>query len=263
MNIVVLVKQVPNTAEVRIDPKTGTLIREGVESIVNPDDLLAIEAGVRLREAHGGRVTALSMGPPQAIDALREAIAMGADEAILLTDKAFAGADTLATSYTLGTAIKRLGGFDLVLCGHQAIDGDTAQIPPQVAELLDLPQIPRAISVDTRDGFLVAERETEEGMELLRCPLPALASIVKGCYKPRQMHIARLLASFEPSAPIRVWGPGDIGADEARIGLRGSPTQVRRTYTPKIERKCERLTGDPAAIAASLLARLRERRLVG
>ncbi|MGQ9583674.1 MAG: electron transfer flavoprotein subunit beta/FixA family protein [Thermoplasmatota archaeon] len=263
MELVVLVKQVPNTADVRIDPKTGTLIREGVESVVNPDDLVAVEAAVQLRDECGARVTAVSMGPPQALDALREVLAMGVDAAVLLTDRAFAGADTLATSYTLGSAIKKLGGCDLVLCGHQAIDGDTAQIPPQVAELLDMPQLARAFRVGIEGRWLIAERETEEGTELLRCPLPALASLVRGHYRPRQAHLGRLLASFEPSAPIRVWGPAEIGADEARIGLRGSPTQVRRTYTPKVEKKCERLTGDPAAVAAALVARLRERRLVG
>ena len=262
MNTIVLVKQVPNTAEVRIDPKTGTLIREGVESIINPDDLLAVEAALRLREELGGRVTAVSMGPPQAVDALREALAMGVDEAVLLTDKAFAGADTLATSYTLGTAIKKLGAFDLVLCGLQAIDGDTAQIPPQVAEFLDIPQVARAMRLEVRDGKLIAERGMEDGTELVRCPLPALASITRGYYRPRHAHIGRLLATFDPSAPIRVWGPGDIGADMRRIGLRGSPTQVRRTYTPKVEKKCEKLSGEPAEVARALVARLRERRLV-
>ncbi|MEM4730089.1 MAG: electron transfer flavoprotein subunit beta/FixA family protein [Thermoplasmata archaeon] len=262
MEIIVLIKQVPNTAEVRIDPKTGTLIREGVESIINPDDLLALEAAIQLREARGGKVTAVSMGPPQAIDALREALAMGVDEAVLLTDRAFAGADTLATSYTLGTAIKKLGHFDLVLCGHQAIDGDTAQIPPQVAEFLDLPQVARAFKIEVGEGGLVAERECEDGTEVVRCPLPAVVSLVKGFYRPRHAHVGRLLASFDPSAPIKIWGPGDIGADQRRIGLKGSPTQVRKTYTPKVEKKCEKLTGDPATIASALIARLRERRLV-
>ena len=152
MDIIVLVKQVPNTAEVRIDPRTGTLMREGVESIINPDDAHALEAAIQLKEKCGGHVTAVSMGPPQAMDALREALGMGADECVLLTDRAFAGADTLATSYTLGKCVRKLGKFDLVIAGLQAIDGDTAQIGPQVAEYLDLPQITRVTKLEL-SGF--------------------------------------------------------------------------------------------------------------
>ena len=141
MNFIVCIKQVPNTTQVKIDPKKGTLIREGVESIVNPEDLIATEAAVQIKEKHGGEITAISMGPPQAKEALQEVLAMGVDKGILLTDKAFAGADTLATSYTLGQCIKTIGKFDLIICGRQAIDGDTAQIGPQVAEFLNIPQI--------------------------------------------------------------------------------------------------------------------------
>jgi electron transfer flavoprotein beta subunit len=262
MDIVVLVKQVPNTADVKIDPVTGTLQREGVESIINPDDMHALEAAVRLKEKHGGKVTAISMGPPQAMDALREALGMGIDECILLTDKAFAGADTLATSYTLGRCIQKLGRCDIVLCGLQAIDGDTAQIGPQVAEMLDMPQIARAIAMDIKGGEIVVERAVEDGTEMVKCPLPVLVSVVKDLNKPRYPMIQRLMASFESSAPIRTWGPKDIGADEARIGLKGSPTQVQRTYTPKTEKKTEKLAGDPASVARALVDRLHQRRLL-
>lgn len=262
MDIVVLVKQVPNTADVRIDPATGTLQREGVESIINPDDLHALEAAIRLKETLGGRVTAISMGPPQAIDALREALAMGADECILLTDKAFAGADTLATSYTLGKCIQKAGRFDLVIAGYQAIDGDTAQIGPQVAEYLDIPQVIRATRLDVKDGALVAERSAEDGVEVVKCGLPALVTVTKETNKARYPNIQRLLASFDATAPIKVWGPGNIGADASRIGLKGSPTQVQRTFTPKTEKKAERLTGDPAAVSKALVDRLQQRRLL-
>ena len=262
MDIVVLVKQVPNTAEVKIDPKTGTLMREGVDSILNPDDSHALEAAIRLRETHGGKVTAISMGPPQAIDVLREALGMGADAGILLTDKAFAGADTLATSYTLGKCIRKIGHFDLVIAGHQAIDGDTAQIGPQVAEYLDVPQIIRATRLDVVEGGLVAERTAEDGTEVVACRLPALVTVTREANRPRYPHIARLMAAFDPGAPIKVWGPNDMGAEQAKIGLKGSPTQVQKTFTPKVEKKVERLSGQPSEMARALVARLAERRLL-
>jgi len=261
LDVIVLVKQVPNTAEVKIDPRTGTLMREGVESIINPDDLHALEAGLRLRESHGGRVTAVSMGPPQAMDALREALGMGADAAVLLTDRAFAGADTLATSYTLGKCIRKLGRFDLVVAGHQAIDGDTAQIGPQVAEYLDVPQVIRATRLEVRDGELHAERTHEDGVEAVRCALPALVTVTREANKPRYPYIPRLMAAFDPNAPIKTWGPKDIGADERLIGLKGSPTQVQKTFTPKLEKKVEKLSGQPAEMARALVGRLKERRL--
>jgi electron transfer flavoprotein beta subunit len=262
MDIIVLVKQVPNTAEVKIDPKTGTLMREGVESIINPDDMHALEAALRLREAHGGKVTAVSMGPPQAMDALREALGMGVDGAVLLTDRAFAGADTLATSYTLGKCVRKLGHFDLVIAGHQAIDGDTAQIGPQVAEFLDVPQIIRASKLDVKGDELTAERTAEDGTEVLRCRLPALVTVTKEANKARYPYIPKLMAAFDANAPVMVWGPRDIGADEARIGLKGSPTQVQKTFTPKFEKKVEKLSGQPAEVAKALVERLRQRRLL-
>ncbi len=262
MDIIVLVKQVPNTAEVKIDPRTGTLMREGVESIINPDDMHALEAAIRLREAHGGRVTAVSMGPPQAMDALREALAMGVDEGILLTDKAFAGADTLATSYTLGMAVKKVGKCDLIICGLQAIDGDTAQIGPQVAEFLDLPQVVRATKLEVRGDELLAERMAEDGTEVVKCRLPALVTVIKEINKPRYPKIPRLVAAFDADAPIKIWGPKDIGADDTRIGLKGSPTQVQRTFAPKFEKKVDNLAGDPADVSKALLDRLHQRRLL-
>ena len=262
MDIIVLVKQVPNTAEVKIDEKTGTLLREGVESIINPDDMHALEAGIQLRERHGGTVTAVSMGPPQAMDTLREALGMGADRCVLLTDKAFAGADTLATSYSLGKCIRKLGRFDLVIAGYQAIDGDTAQIGPQVAEYLDVPQIIRATKLDINGDELTAERSAEDGIEVVRCKLPALVTVIRETNKPRYPFVPKLMAAFDKEAPILVWGPKDIGAEDARIGLKGSPTQVQRTFTPKFEKKVEKLTGQPAEMAKSLVERLRQRRLL-
>jgi len=262
MDIIVLVKQVPNTAEVKIDEKTGTLLREGVESIINPDDLHALEAGILLRERHGGTVTAVSMGPPQAMDAMREALGMGVDRAVLLSDRSFAGADTLATSYSLGKCIRKLGKYDLVIAGYQAIDGDTAQIGPQVAEYLDVPQIIRATKLDINGDELTAERSAEDGIEVVRCKLPALVTVIRETNKPRYPFVPRLMAAFDKDAPILVWGPNDFGAEEARIGLKGSPTQVQRTFSPKFEKKVEKLSGQPAEVAKALVERLRQRRLL-
>jgi electron transfer flavoprotein beta subunit len=259
LDIKVLIKQVPNTAEVRIDPKTGTLIREGMESIINPDDLHALEAALRLRDTNGGKVTAISMGPPQAVEILREALGMGVDECILLTDRAFAGADTLATSYTLGQCVRKLGHYDLIIAGHQAIDGDTAQIGPQVAELLDIPQVIRAISLEVKDNELLAERTAEEGTEVVKSTLPALVTVTKEANDPRYLFIPLLMAAFEDEAPIKYWGANDIGADEAGIGLKGSPTKVQRTFTPSHKKKIEKLTGQPAEVARTLVDRLKER----
>ena len=262
LDIKVLIKQVPNTAEVKIDPHTGTLMREGMESIINPDDLHAIEAALQLRDAHGGKVTAISMGPPQAVDVLREALGMGVDECVLLTDRAFAGADTLATSYTLGKCVRKIGRFDLVIVGHQAIDGDTAQIGPQVAEFLDIPQVIRAITFEIKGDELLAERTAEEGTEVVKCTLPVLVTVTKEANEPRYQFVPLLMAAFEADAPIKVWGRQDIGADQERIGLKGSPTKVQRTFTPTIEKKIEKLDGQPAEMARTLVERLRERRVI-
>jgi electron transfer flavoprotein beta subunit len=261
LDIKVLIKQVPNTAEVRIDPKTGTLIREGMESIINPDDLHALEAALRLRDTYGGKVTSITMGPPQAVEVLREALGMGVDECVLLTDRAFAGADTLATSYTLGKCIQKLGRFDLVIAGHQAIDGDTAQIGPQVAEFLDVPQVIRAITLEIKGSELLAEKTAEEGTEVVRCTLPALVTVTKEANDPRYIFVPLLMAAFEKEAPVKSWGFKDIDADEASIGLNGSPTKVQRTFTPSHKKKIEKLTGVPAEIAKTLVDRLKERRV--
>jgi electron transfer flavoprotein beta subunit len=262
LDIKVFIKQVPNTAEVKIDPKTGTLIREGMESIINPDDLHALEAALRLRDVNGGKVTAISMGPPQAVDVLREALGMGVDECVLLTDRAFAGADTLATSYTLGKCVQKLGHFDLIIAGYQAIDGDTAQIGPQVAEFLNVPQVIRAITLEIKDNELLAERTAEEGTEVVKCPLPALVTVTKEANDPRYLFIPLLMAAFEADAPIKYWGSNDIGTDEESIGLKGSPTKVQRTFTPSHKKKIEKLTGQPAEVAKTLVDRLKERRVL-
>ncbi|RJR50458.1 MAG: electron transfer flavoprotein beta subunit/FixA family protein, partial [Desulfobacteraceae bacterium] len=236
MDIVVLVKQVPNTTEVKLDPKTGNLVREGIESIINPDDKHALEAAVRMKEEHGGKVTVVSMGPPQAIDAISEAIGLGADDGILLTDRAFAGADTWATSTTLGKAIEKIGRFDLVLCGRQAIDGDTAQIGPQVADYLGLPQVTYVFEIEeAKKDSITVKRRLEDGYERIECTLPALLTTIGELNKPRPPRIDRILDACRENAHIRIWNSADIGIQTRDVGLEGSLTNVIKTFAPKFQ----------------------------
>ena len=259
MDIIALIKQVPNTTEVKLDPKTGNLIREGLESIINPDDRHALETAMGLKEALGGKVTVLSMGPPQAIDALTEALGMGADSAILLSDRAFAGADTWATSLTLGKAIEKIAAFDLILCGRQAIDGDTAQIGPQVAEYLDLPQVTYVSRIEeTADDRITVRRRLEDGYERIACRLPALLTVIGEINRPRYPDVGRLIAACREKAPIRIWNAADIGVQTREVGLPGSLTHVIKTFAPKFQRQGERLEGDTETVVRELIARLKK-----
>lgn len=263
MNIIVLVKQVPDTTEVRLDPKTGNLIREGIESIINPDDKYALEAAVRLKEAHGGKITAISMGPSQAIDAISEAIGIGADEGILLSDKAFAGADTWATSTTLGKAVEKVGRYDLILCGRQAIDGDTAQIGPQVADYLGIPQVSYVYEIESLSGkTVVVKRRLEDGFERIRSTLPALLTVIGEMNSPRYSHVGRLIGACEEKAPIKIWNAADIRVQTREIGLEGSLTHVIRTFAPKFQRQGEMLQGDTEEVVRELMHRLKEKALI-
>lgn len=263
MDIIVLVKQVPNTTEVRLDPKTGNLIREGIESIINPDDRHALETAVRLKETLGGKVTVLSMGPPQAIDAVSEAMGMGADEGILLTDRAFAGADTWATSSTLGKALDKVGKFDLVICGRQAIDGDTAQIGPQVADYLKVPQVSYVFGIEEiKDKSVVVKRRLEDGFERVECDMPALLTVVGEMNTPRYPRVDRLILSCREKAPIKIWNAADIGVQTRDVGLEGSLTHVIKTFAPKLERQTEMLQGDTKTAVKALFGKLKEKRLI-
>lgn len=258
MKIFVLVKQVPNTTQVKLDPKTGSLIREGVEAIMNPDDRQAVEAALRIREAGGGQVIALSMGPAQAVDVLTEALGMGVDKGVLLTDRLFAGADTWATSLTLARAIEVLGGADLVVCGRQAIDGDTAQIGPQVAEALGLNQATFVQEMELKEDRLVVSRQVEDGLEKLSLNLPALVTISSGFGQPRYPEASRLLSACENPAPIQVMNAADLGLKAEEVGLEGSLTQVIKTFSPKQARAGLILESSPEQAAKTLVARLRE-----
>lgn len=242
MKIIVCVKQVPDAKEVRLDPVTNTLAREGVESIMNPYDQHALEEAVRLREIHGGEVVVITMGPPQAEEMLRQAISCGADDVVLISDRAFAGADTWATSYTLEKAIRKLGGADLILCGKQAIDGDTAQVGPGLAMRLDLPFVTCVQKIRQVDGnSMVVERMMDDGYDLVESQLPALLTVVKDINEPRVPSLKGKMRAKK--AVITRFTASDIGADPSSIGLAGSPTQVARVFPPEGRGERTILTG--------------------
>jgi len=263
MNIIVLIKQVPDTTDVKLDPKTGSLIREGVESIINPDDRHALEAAISLKETEGGRVTAVSMGPPQAIDAISEAMGMGVDEGVLLSDTAFAGADTWATSFTLGKAIEKIGKYDLIICGRQAIDGDTAQIGPQVAEHLGIPQVSYVFEIEEiKKKAMVVKKRLEDGFERVQCTIPSLLTVIGELNKPRHPMISGLIDACKEKAHIKIWNAADIGAQANELGLKGSLTHVIKTFAPKFKRQGEMLEGDAEEVVKALVGKLRENKLI-
>ena len=257
MNIVVCLKQVPGTTKVDINPDTNTLIRQGIENIINPFDTYALEEGVRLKERYEGKVTVISMGPPQAEDALREAISCGADEAVLIGDAAFAGSDTLATSYTLSRAISKIADYDLIICGRQTIDGDTAQVGPEIAELLKLPFVSYVSKVEDIDnGKMRIERLIEEGHEVIELPLPAVITVTKEINVPRLPSLRGLTRAKKVEIPV--WTAGDLKVDEERIGLTGSATWVVKVFFPQRVQQGEMLEGEPENQVDTLIEKLRE-----
>ncbi|QNO13891.1 electron transfer flavoprotein subunit beta/FixA family protein [Alkalicella caledoniensis] len=261
MKIVVCIKQVPDTTEVRLDPKTGTLIRDGVPSIINPDDKSGLEAAIRIKEKVGGEITVLTMGPLQAENALREALAMGADRGILLTDRAFAGADTWATSQTLAAAIRKLD-FDLIIAGRQAIDGDTAQVGPQIAEHLKLTQVSYVEDLKLEGHKLLVKRIFEDSFQWIRVSTPCLITTLKEMNEPRYMSVGGVFDAFREKEIIR-WNLGDIEVDLANIGLKGSPTKVKKSFTKGVKGKGEIFQDLSPNEAAKLIAeRLREKFII-
>jgi len=243
MKLIVCIKQVPDTTEIKIDPVTNTLVREGVESILNPFDAYAIEEAVRLKEQHGGNITAICMGPPQAEATLREAVSLGVDDIILLSDRKFAGADTWATSYTLAAAIRKLEGADLILTGQQAIDGDTAQVGPGIAAHLNIPQTCFVRKIEEVSSCnITVQRLMEDGSDRIRIKLPAVISVVKEINTPRlpSLRGKRNAKSVE----LKVWNADELGLDEKDIGLNGSPTQVLNIFTPKHEKITQKFEGN-------------------
>jgi electron transfer flavoprotein beta subunit len=234
MRIIVCVKQVPDVAELRIDEVTHNLIRAGVPSILNPFDEFAVEEALKIRERTGGTVTVITMGPPQAKEALVTCLAMGADRAILLTDSAFAAADTYATAKTLALALEKLE-FDLIICGMKAIDGETCQVGPELAELLGIPHISyiKKVEIDLPANSVLAERLTEEGYEQIRSTLPCLLTATKALNLPRMPTLIQQLSAKQK--PIETWSATSIGAERKDVGLTGSRTQVLKVYTPELK----------------------------
>lgn len=262
MNIIVCVKQVPDTAEIRIDPVTNTLIRDGVQSIMNPYDKYALEAALELKDSIGAKVTVLTMGPPQAKDILKDAISMGADEVALISDRAFAGSDTLATSHAMVAAVKHVGAFDLILCGKQAIDGDTAQVGPEMAEHLNLPQVTGATKIVVEGGKVLVNRDNETTVQTLEVPLPALVTVARSEKEPRFASIKGKMKARKMEIPI--WSAADMNLDVNIIGLNGSPTKVVTVFTPPVpEIKSEVFNEeDPQVAVDKLVEKLLEARII-
>lgn len=257
MKIIVCIKQVPDTNEVRINPETGTLIRDGVPSIINPDDKNAIEEALRIKEKEKDvTVTILSMGPIQAKGALKEALAMGADEAILLSDRVFGGSDTWATATILAKAIETIGEYDLIFCGRQAIDGDTAQVGPEIAEFLNLPQITYVSELKIGDKSIKAKRSTEDGFYQIEAPMPALITCIKELNTPRYPRPSLIYKAFATEDNIKIWTNEDIHVDLTQIGVKNSPTNVFRSFVPVREFHGETLTGSNKDIAEQLIREL-------
>lgn len=232
MKILVCVKQVPNTNEVKIDPVKGTLIRDGIESILNPDDANALEAALQLKDKYKDvNITVVSMGPPQAEDMLRECMAMGADEAILVSGRGFGGSDTWATSNAISSALKKVGEFDMIFAGRQAIDGDTAQVGPQISEKLGIPQVTYVQNIELKGREVIVQRQLEDGYELVSVTMPCLLTAVKELNKPRYMTMKGIYDAYEKE--ITVWGLEDLDVSQDKVGLKASPTRVFRSFTPE------------------------------
>jgi electron transfer flavoprotein beta subunit len=262
MRIVVCIKQVPASHDAKIDPETKRIIREGMKAILNPFDNYALEEAVQIRDRVGGEVIALSMGPPKAVAVLREAVALGADRGVLLSHRQLGGSDTWATSYALSRAVQTLGGVDLVLCGKQAVDGDTAQVGPGIAAHLDWPQATQVMNIrSVDDARLVAQRMHEDGYDICELKLPAVITVVKDINQPRVPSLKGHLAALKCEIPT--WTPEDIGAKVENIGLDGSPTRVVKTEPPPAREKAtRRIEGTAAECAAELLRELRTKGLI-
>ncbi|MHC1726103.1 MAG: electron transfer flavoprotein subunit beta [Syntrophobacteraceae bacterium] len=262
MHVVVCIKQVPDTKNVRIDPDTHTLVRQGVESIVNPFDLFAVEAALKIKDENGARITVITMGPPQASDALRDILSLGVDDAVLLSDRAFAGSDTWATSTTLAGAIRKMGDVDIVICGKQAVDGDTAQVGPETAALLDIPYATFVKNIEMQDGgALKVMRQTDEGTEVWKIPMPALLTVIKEIGEPRVPSLRHKMRAKK--AEIPVWGAADLGLDPDCVGLCGSFTQVVRVFSPPRRSNRIQLEGSIEEQAEQLFQYLKNSKVPG
>lgn len=262
MRVVVCVKQVPDTGEMRIDPETNLMVREGVAAIINPFDEYAIEEGIRLKERLAGvTLTVLSMGPSRAQEALKEAVARGADEAVLLTDTAFAGSDAGATAYVLGKGISKLDDVQLVICGKQSSDGATGQVGPALAAELGIPHITQVRKLrDLTPGGIEVERLLEGGVEVVAADLPAVISVVKEINEPRLPALKGIMKAKK--TPVTCWGAAELATDANRVGRAAARARVERTWTPEGRRRGELIEGEPGVAAGNLVARLREAKLL-
>jgi len=260
MKIIVCIKQVPNTSEVKINPETKTLIRDGVESIINPDDKNALEAALRLKDEKGAQVVVLSMGPMQAKEALLEALAMGADSAYLISDRKFGGSDTWATATILAAAIEKIGSYDLIICGRQAIDGDTAQVGPQIAEHLGIPQVSYCEELKVEGDKFIVRRQFEDRYHIVEIKPPCLITTLSEEIDPRYMTVGGIFDAYQKE--MKVWGLKDIEdkLDLSNIGLKGSPTNVKKSFTKQAKGKGVKLEGlTPEEAADAILAKLQEK----
>lgn len=262
MKIIVCVKQVPDTNEVKIDPVKGTLIREGVPSILNHDDANALEEALRIKDKNPDtHITVITMGPPQARETLQECIAMGADDAVLLSDRILGGSDTWATSNALAAGIRKLGSCDIIFTGRQAIDGDTAQVGPQLAEKLKLPQVTYVQEFSMSGGEITVKRALENGYEVIKLKTPCVLTAIKELNCPRYMSVRGIYkaAAFE----IKVWNAADIGVDPATVGLEASPTNVYRSFTPAKKGKGVIVEGDSAKeMAGNFIDSLKKKHII-
>ncbi|MDD1776009.1 MAG: electron transfer flavoprotein subunit beta/FixA family protein [Candidatus Methanomethylicus sp.] len=262
MEIVVCIKQVPETTNINWDPRTGTLIREGVPGILNPNDKNVLETALQLKEKHGGSITALSMGPAQAEEALREALSMGIDKAILLSDRRFAGADTLATAYALSLALKKIPKVDLIVCGEESADGMTGQVGPQVAEFFDIPQLTYATEIEIHGHTIRIKQKLEDCHRILESSLPALITVERGCNIPRIPSMEQIMEAYRDKE-VLLWGTGDLEGNSEHFGLIGSPTQCRRVYIYKAERRrVQRLEGKTDEVARKLIQLWQQNNLI-
>ena len=259
MKIVVCLKQVPDTTVVKIDPKTGTLIRDGVPSIINPEDKHALEAALQIKDNYGAHVTVISMGPPQAKNALREALCMGADEAILLTDRAFGGADTLATSKTIAAAIRELE-YDIIFAVRQAIDGDTAQVGPEIAEHLNVPQVTYVQDVKVDEDGLIVNRALEDGYELIKVKTPVLLTAIEELNHPRYMNVQYIFDTVDKEVEMMTAADIDVPVEE--LGLKGSPTKVKKSMTKEAKGAGEIIKESAPEAVAYVLGKLKEKHYI-
>ena len=261
MKILVCVKQVPDTTEVKIDKEKGTLIREGVPSILNPDDANALEEALRIKDKDGDvTVTVLSMGPPQADDMLRECLAMGADEAFLLSDRAFGGSDTWATSNAIAAGINKIGHFDIIFAGRQAIDGDTAQVGPQISEKLHMPQVTYVQNFEINGNEVKVQRQLEDGYEIIKVNMPVLLTAVKELNEPRCMSVDKIFDAYKKE--VKILSFSDINIDSSKVGLKASPTKVFKSFTPEPKGKGIMIEGTPKKVVDKLIVALREKHII-